>query len=137
MINEMGSINQRFQADAPFQPSLSGRAVVHPFKAPVVAIRGKPAVNRLPWRQVVRQQGHGQPARMTRRCRLRSRASATGVGARRAGLRQMRRDRLPLRFGQIGLLLGDGAAMLLSSGRRPHGESQLVQETPWNHRRRR
>jgi hypothetical protein len=25
MINEMGSINQRFQADASFQPSLSGR----------------------------------------------------------------------------------------------------------------
>jgi uncharacterized NAD(P)/FAD-binding protein YdhS len=55
MISEMGSINQRFQGYASFQPSLSGRVVVHPFKAPVVAPGSKPAVNRLPWRQVVRQ----------------------------------------------------------------------------------
>jgi hypothetical protein len=31
--------------------------------------------------------------------------------------------------GQIGLVSGDGAAMLLSSGRRPHGESKWVRET--------
>jgi hypothetical protein len=39
--------------------------------------------------------------------------------------------------GQIGLVSGDNAAMLSSSGWRPHGESKLVQETLWNHRSRR
>src|SRR5271168_2079253 len=38
--------------------------VVYPFKAPVVAPGGEPAVNGPPWRQVVIRR-HGQPARMT------------------------------------------------------------------------
>jgi hypothetical protein len=37
-------------------------------------------------------------------------------------------------IGQIGLVSGDGAAMPLSSARRPHGDAKLVRETPWNHR---
>ena len=44
----------------------------------------------------------------------------------------MRRDHAPLSVGQIGLVSGDGAAMLLSSGRHPHGGSKLVRESPWN-----
>ena len=35
--------------------------VVYPFKAPVVAPGGEPAVNRPPWRQIVRHKRHGQP----------------------------------------------------------------------------
>jgi hypothetical protein len=45
--------------------------------------------------------------------------------ARRAGLRQVRHDHAPLSVGQIGLVSRDGAAMLLSSGWRPHGEGWL------------
>ena len=37
----------------------------------------------------------------------------------------MRRDHAPLSVGQIGLVSRDGAAMLLSSGWRPHGESKV------------
>jgi class 3 adenylate cyclase len=44
----------------------------------------------------------------------------------------MRRDHSPFCVGQIGLVSGDGADMLLSTGWRPHGESR-VRETPWNH----
>jgi hypothetical protein len=41
-----------------------------------------------------------------------------------------RRPRAPLRIGQIGLVSLDGAAMLLSSGRRPHGEIQVGSRNP-------
>ena len=44
--------------------------------------------------------------------------------ARGAGFRQVRRDHAPLCIGQIGLVSGNGTAMLLSSGRCPHGEVQ-------------
>ena len=44
--------------------------------------------------------------------------------ARRVGLRQVRRDHTPFRVGQIGLVSGDDAAMLLSSSWRPHGAIQ-------------
>ncbi len=50
--------------------------------------------------------------------------------ARRAGLRQVRSDHAPLCVGKIGLVSGDGAAMLLSSGRRPHGESKVGSRNP-------
>src|ERR1019366_8911665 len=50
------------------------------------------------------------------------------------GLWQVRRrDHAPLYVRQIGLVSADNAAMLSSSSWRPHGESKLVQETPWNH----
>jgi hypothetical protein len=45
--------------------------------------------------------------------------------AGRAGLRQVWRDHAPLCIGQIGLVSREGAAMLLSCGRRPHGESKV------------
>jgi hypothetical protein len=45
----------------------------------------------------------------------------------------VRRDHAPPCVRQIGLVSGDNAAMLSSSSWRPHGESKLVQETPWNH----
>src|ERR1700731_2419975 len=109
--------------------------VVYPFKAPVVAPGGEPAVNRPPWWQVVRQ----QPPRAARPHDIEDAVDdlAHRPGprpARCAGLRQVRHDHAPLSVGQIGLVSGDGAAMLLSSGWRPHGESKLVQEAPWNHR---
>src|SRR6202045_3415154 len=50
--------------------------------------------------------------------------------ARCAGLRQVRRDHAPLRVGQIGLVSRDGAAMLLSSGWCPHGESKVGWRNP-------
>ena len=50
-----------------------------------------------------------------------TRSSYARIGM--TGLWQVRRDHAPLCVGQIGLVSGDGAAMLLSSGRRPHGES--------------
>jgi hypothetical protein len=50
-----------------------------------------------------------------------------------AGLWQVRRDHAPLSVGQIGLVSVDGAAMLLSSDRCPHGESNWFGKTPWNH----
>ena len=45
--------------------------------------------------------------------------------ARGAGLRQVRCDHVPLCVGQIGLVSGDDAIMLLSSGWRPHGELKV------------
>ena len=39
--------------------------VVYPFKAPVVAPDGEPAVNRSPWRRLFGSSRHGQPARIT------------------------------------------------------------------------
>ena len=39
----------------------------------------------------------------------------------------------PRDVAQIGLVSGDGAAMLLSSGLPPHGEFRLARETAWNH----
>jgi len=108
--------------------------VVHPFKAPVIAPGSKPAVNRLPWRQVFRQQAPraARPHDIEDAVQdLAHRPLARP--ARRAGLRQVRRDHAPLRIGQIGLVSLDGAAMLSSSSWRPHGESKLVQELPWNH----
>src|SRR5271168_5272685 len=108
--------------------------VVYPFKAPVVAPDGEPAVNRPPWRQVVRQQAPraARPHDIENAVDDLAHRPLAGP-ARRATLRQVRRDHAPLCIGQIGLVSGDGAAMLLSSGWRPHGESKLVQETPWNH----
>jgi hypothetical protein len=108
--------------------------VVYPFKAPVVAPGGESAVNRPPWRQVTRQ----QPPRAA--CPRDIEDAVDDLPHRplarpacRAGLWQMRRDHLPLCVGQIGLVSGDEAAMLMSSDWRPHGESKLVQEYPWNH----
>ena len=103
--------------------------VVYPFEAPVVAPGGEPAVNRPPWRQVVRQQA-------PRAARPHDIEDAVddlphrplARPARGARLRQVRRDDVPFCVGQIGLVSGDGAAMLLSSSRGPHGESKSVQE---------
>ena len=50
--------------------------------------------------------------------------------ARGAGLRQVRRNHTPLSVGQIGLVSRDGAAMLLSSDWRPHGESEVGSRKP-------
>src|SRR4029077_7542395 len=50
--------------------------------------------------------------------------------ARCAGLRQVRRDHAPFSVGQIGLVSPDGAAMPLSSGWRPHGESKIGSRNP-------
>ena len=47
-----------------------------------------------------------------------------------ARLRQVRRDHAPLSVGQIGLVSRDGAAMLLSSGWRPHGEPMVGWRNP-------
>ncbi len=71
--------------------------VVYPFKAPVVAPGGEPAVNRPPWWQVVRQQA-------PRAARPHDIENAVddlahrplAWPARRAGLRQVRRDHEPL-----------------------------------------
>ena len=105
--------------------------VVYPFKAPVVAPGGEPAVNRPPWWQVVRQ----QPPRAARPHDIEDAiddlAHRPGARpARCAGLRQVRRDHAPLSVGQIGLVSRDGAAMLLSSGWRPHGESKVGSRNP-------
>ena len=110
--------------------------VVYPFKAPVVAPGGEPAVNRPPWRQVVRQ----QPPRAARPHDIEDAVDdlahrPLARPARRAGLRQVRRDHAPLCVGQIGLVSGDGAAMLLSSGWRPHGESKVGSRNPLESRR--
>ena len=99
--------------------------VVYPFKAPVVTPGDEPAVDRPPRRQVARHQSPRAacphdiedaiddfPHRPLAR------------PAHRAGLRQVRRDHAPLCVGQIGLVSRDVAAMLLSSGRCPHGEVQ-------------
>ena len=50
-----------------------------------------------------------------------------------AGLLSGARDHAPLCVGQIGLVSRDGAAMLLSSGWRPHDQSQVGSRNPWNH----
>src|SRR6516164_8577069 len=109
------------------------KRVVYPFKAPVVAPGGEPAVDRPPRRQIARH----QPPRAA--CPHHVKYPIDDLAhrplarpARRAGLRQVWRDDAPLCVGQIGLVSCDGAAILLSSGRRPHGESKLVQETSWN-----
>ena len=47
----------------------------------------------------------------------------------------MRHDHAPLSVGQIGLVSRDGAAMLLSSGWRPHGESKVGWRNPLESRR--
>src|SRR5215472_26252 len=88
------------------------KRVVYPFKAPVVAPGGEPAVDRPPWRQVARH----QPPRAARPHHveypiddLAHRPLARP--ARRAGLRQVWRDDAPLCVGQIGLVSCDGAAI--------------------------
>ena len=68
----------------------------------------------------------GQPARITYNTFTISRIGHS----RGLGLRQLRRDYAPLCVGQIGLVSGDGAAMLLSSGRRPHGKSKVGSRNP-------
>src|SRR3984957_7646742 len=108
--------------------------VVYPFKPPIVASGGEPAVNCPPWRQAFRQQA-------PRAAGPRDIEDAVDDLAHRplarpachTGLWQVRRDHAPLCVRQIGLVSGDNAAMLSSSSWRPHGESKLVQETPWNH----
>jgi hypothetical protein len=55
--------------------------------------------------------------------------------ARCAGLRQVRCDHAPLSAGQIALVSGDGAAMLLSSSWRPHAESKVGSRNPLESRR--
>jgi len=108
--------------------------VVYPVKAPVIAPGGEPAVNRPPWRQVLRQQAPRAACPHDIEDAVDDLAHRPLAGpARRTGLRQVRRDHAPLCVGKVGLVSGDGAAMLLSSSRRPHGESKLVRETPWNH----
>src|SRR5208282_3857921 len=105
--------------------------VVYPFKAPVVAPGGKPAVDRPPWWQVVRQQA-------PRAARPHDIEDAIDDFPHRplarpahlAGLRQERRDHAPLCVGQIGLVSGNGAAMLLSSGWRLHGEPKVGSRNP-------
>src|SRR3984957_15119065 len=105
--------------------------VVYPFKAAVVAPGGEPAVNRSPWWQVVRQ----QPPRAARPHDVEDAVDdlahrPLARPAHRAGLRQVWRDHAPLCVGQIGLVSRDGAAMLLSSSRRPHGESKVGSRNP-------
>ena len=105
--------------------------VVYPFKAPVVAPDGKPAVNRPTWRQVAWH----QPPRAARPHDIEDAVDDLAHRpltrpAHRAGLRQVRRDHAPLCVGQIGLVSGDGAAMLLSSGWRPHGEFKVGSRNP-------
>src|SRR5271169_6496590 len=110
--------------------------VVYPFKAAVVAPGGEPAVNRPPWRQVVRQQAPraARPHNVEYPVDdLAHRPLARPAG--RAGSWQMRRDYAPLCVGQIGLVSRDGAAMLLSSGWRPHGESKVGWRNPLESRR--
>jgi len=108
--------------------------VVYPFKAPVVAPGGEPAVNRPPWRQVVRQQAPRAAGPHDIEYPVDDLAHRPlARPAHRAGLRQVRRDHAPLCVGKIGLVSGDRAAMLLSSGRRPHGESKVGSRNPWNH----
>jgi hypothetical protein len=112
--------------------------VVYPFKASVVTPGGEPAVNSAPWWQVVRH----QPLRATRPHHIEDAVNdlAHRPGARPArcaGLRQVRRDHAPLSVGQIGLVSRDGAAMLLSSGWRPHGESKASWRNSWNSRQER
>ena len=100
--------------------------VVYPFKAPVVAPNGEPAVNRPPWRKVARQQTPwtSRPHHIEDAVDdLAHRPSARP--ARGAGLRQVRRDHAPLRVSQVRLVSRDGAIMMLSSGWRPHGESKV------------
>src|SRR6185312_3815677 len=104
--------------------------VVYPFKPPIVAPGGEPAVNRPPWRQVVRQ--HAPRAARPRDIEdavddLTHRPLARP--ACRARLRQVRRDDTPFCVGQIGLVSVDGAAMLSSSSWRPHGESKVGSRT--------
>jgi hypothetical protein len=110
--------------------------VVYPFKAPVVAPDGEPAVDRAPRRQVVWQ----QPPRAARPHNIEDAVNdlphrPLTRPARGEGLGQVRRDHAPLCVGQIGLVSGDGAAMLLSSGRRPHGESKVGSRNPLESRR--
>jgi hypothetical protein len=105
--------------------------VVYPFKTPVVAPDGEPVVNRSPWRQVDRQQA----PRAARPHDIEDAVENLAHRplprpARRAGLRQVRRDHAPLCVGQIGLVSGDGAAMLLSSGWRLHGEPKVGSRNP-------
>ena len=69
------------------------------------------------------QAAHGGWCRVT--CRHGGRFTAGSQG-----LRQVRRDHAPLCVGQIGVVSADNAAMLLSSGRRPHGESKVGSRTP-------
>jgi hypothetical protein len=52
-----------------------------------------------------------------------------------AGLLSGARDHAPLCVGEIGLVSDDGAAMLLSSSRRPHDESQVGSRNPLESRR--
>jgi hypothetical protein len=100
--------------------------LVYPFKAPVVAPGGEPTVNRPPWRQVVRQQPPWAARSHHVEYPIYDLAHRPGPWpARCAGLRQVRRNHPPLSVGQIGLVSGDGTAMLLSSGWRPHGESKV------------
>ena len=47
----------------------------------------------------------------------------------------MLKSEFALSFGQIGLVSRDGAAMLLSSGWRPHGESNVGWRSPLEPRR--
>ena len=96
-------------------------SVVNPFKAPVIAPSGEPAVNRPPRGKVVRQ----QPPRAARSHDIEDAVDdlahrPSARPARGAGLRQVRRDHAPLCIGQIGLVSGNWTAMLLSCGWRPH-----------------
>jgi hypothetical protein len=63
------------------------------------------------------------PVTISRIGQARGRPVAQGFG-------KVRRDHAPLGVGQIGLVSRDGAAMLQSGGRRPHGESKSVKEKP-------
>ena len=110
--------------------------VVYPFKAPVIAPSGEPAVNRPSRGKVVRQ----QPPRAARSHDIEDAVDdlahrPSARPARSAGLWQVRRDHAPLRVSQVRLVSRDGAIMMLSSGWRPHGESEVGSRKPLESRR--
>src|SRR6266851_3479696 len=109
---------------------LHDEGVIDGLKAPIVAERRKPAIDRAPGRKVARQQPPSAAGAHHVKDAVNDLAHRPRSGsAFRPRFREMRFNHTPLLICQIALVTLVLAAMLLSSGRGPHGESGLVSAT--------
>ena len=106
----------------------------YPFKAPVVAPGGEPAVNRPPWWQVVRKQPRGAARPHDIEDAVDDLAHRPGPRpARCAGLRQVRRDPRPTTSARSVWYRVTGRLCCCRVVGVHMAYPRLVGETPWNH----
>src|SRR5664280_295919 len=110
------------------------QGVVDLLEATLVAERRKPAIDRVPRRQIARQQTPrtARPHHIEDAVDdLAHRPSTRSSCALRR--RQVRFDHAPFLIGHVGLVSVGLAVMLLAGGWSPHGNSGVGVRTPWNH----